>query len=56
MPCEPSAIHAFFADHVAMLCASYQRLTGSDLIVTDTNQLPAEALYPSPVRGALPWH
>ncbi|MFP4247910.1 MAG: MEKHLA domain-containing protein [Halochromatium sp.] len=31
-----------------MLCASYQRLTGRDLIIADTNPSPAEALYHAP--------
>ena len=48
MPCEPSSRNAFLAGHVAMLCASYQRLTGKDLIVADADQPLAEALYQAP--------
>jgi hypothetical protein len=45
MPSEPSCANAFLADHAAILCASYQRLTGRDLIVADSNRSLAEALY-----------
>ena len=45
---EPAAANAFLADHVRLLCASYRHLTGVDLLVTDTNQLPAEVLYQAP--------
>jgi hypothetical protein len=48
MPSEPTPANAFLADHVAMLCASYQRLKGTDLIVGDPDRSPAEALYHAP--------
>lgn len=48
MPSEPSPANAFLADHVAMLCASYRRLLGADLIVVDSDQSTAEALYRAP--------
>jgi hypothetical protein len=48
MPPEPSPANAFLTDHVAMLCASYRRLTGSDLIVPDSGRSLAAALYKAP--------
>jgi len=48
MPSEPSPANAFLAEHVAMLCACYQRSTGADLMVPDSGQSLAEALYQAP--------
>ena len=48
MPHEPSPANAFLAEHVAMLCASYQRLIGADLIVADAVQSLGEAMYQAP--------
>lgn len=48
MPSEPSPANAFLADHVAMLCASYQRLMGAELIVVDSDRSTAEAVYRAP--------
>ncbi len=48
MPAEPTPANAFLADHVAMLCASYRRLTARDLIVADAHRSLAEALYQAP--------
>jgi hypothetical protein len=48
MPSEPAPANAFLADHVAMLCVSYQRLKGAALIVVDSDRSLAEALYQAP--------
>jgi hypothetical protein len=48
MPPEPSPANAFLADHVALLCTSYRRLTGADLLVADSDPSLAEALYQAP--------
>ena len=48
MPSEPSHANAFLAGHVALLCRSYRRLTGADLLAVDTGQSLAEALYQAP--------
>lgn len=45
MPSEPSADNAFLAEHVALLCASYRHLTGTELLVAEADQSLAEALY-----------
>lgn len=47
-PCRPSPTNAFLADKVALLCSSYRRLTGTDLLVADPNRSLAEALYQAP--------
>lgn len=45
---EPAAANAFLADHVRLLCASYRRLIGADLLVADADPTLAEALYHAP--------
>ena len=48
MPPEPSPANAFLAEHAALLCTSYQRLTGTALLTVDANHSLAEALYRAP--------
>ena len=48
MPPEPAPGNAFLADHAALLCTSYRRLTGTALLTVDANHSLAEALYRAP--------
>ncbi|MBK1620741.1 MEKHLA domain-containing protein [Lamprobacter modestohalophilus] len=48
MPSEPSPDNAFLAEHVALLCTCYRRLSGADLLVAKADQSLAEALYQAP--------
>jgi hypothetical protein len=48
MPPEPAPSNAFLSDHATLLCTSYRRLTGRDLLVADADRALAEALYQAP--------